>query len=239
MPMLRLENKPDQIEIADESILNICERCKTSLWYSGDGNYRIDTEINEVSMRFKRLHFKLVGFSPNTDFWMYETRFDSDEEAVIFFNDIMGETSISQNGDWIIYHGEKPKSIPLVYHDPPIDEDLKLNPNLVRSAKIHCGFWKKGICSPFNDRCLLRRDLPCTHFRDEVFADFNPDNPDAKNPQRFPKVKLEYELLYNVKLNKIRNCNCGEPLHKGKTFCSKCREKKKLLKYKKYNKGRH
>ena len=121
-----------------------------------------------------------------------------------------------------------------------IEEDLKLNPNHVRLAKKYCENFKSEECSPFQgERCLLRRDLPCIHFRDKVFTDFNPNNPEASNTQVFPKVKVEYELLYNVKLNKIRKCKCGDLLQKGKTYCVKCREKKKLHKYKKYNQGRH
>jgi hypothetical protein len=120
-----------------------------------------------------------------------------------------------------------------------IEGDLKLNPNLVWSAKKHCKYFKKGDCSvSYNERCVLRRDLQCKHYRDFVFPDFHPDNPQAKYAKLFPKLKLEYEGLYNVKLRKMRNCKCGNPLQKGKTYCSKCKDKKKLMKYTRYNRSR-
>jgi hypothetical protein len=104
---------------------------------------------------------------------------------------------------------------------------------LMTFVKEECANYVRDNCmglTPRNEKfrdfgvCWLQEgeeQKPCSYFRGVVF-------PVANWRGIYDDIYYSYkDIDLTLKRKKIRSCECGTTLPKGKQFCDKCREKKK------------
>jgi hypothetical protein len=103
---------------------------------------------------------------------------------------------------------------------------------LMTFVKEECANYVRDNCmgltvknKKFRDygNCWLEKgeeQKPCSYFRDVVF-------PIARQQEVFDEIYYYYkDIDLSLQKHKLRSCECGATLPKGKRFCEKCRNQK-------------